>query len=228
VYKIFISHTWRASNTYYRGLIRLLDEANKSDTVGLSVPNIHQLDSDKFRWRGRLLKALKAADALLVVVTPADITNVLIQSELRLAEQHEIPIVTIDPPKRHSASKTLESAAIAHAYSAQWTSQNIVDAIKTAVCEKPRASKAHALGHYAYQPVAAAAAGQPLISLELEAVRGDDEARISETCSAAEAKGQLPRDVLFRPRENSIARALALLPLPGRASSFSWGREVRN
>src|SRR5262249_21185365 len=92
---IFISYAWRESNAYYRGLIRLLDEANKSDIAGLSVPNLHQLGSDSIRCRGWVLKALKAADAVLVVDTPVDINSPLVQSELRVAERQEIPIVAI-------------------------------------------------------------------------------------------------------------------------------------
>jgi hypothetical protein len=204
-----------------------LDEANKSDIVGLSVPNIDQLDSDKIRRRGWLLKALKAADAALVVNT-MDVADTLIQSELRLAERHEIPIVAINPPKRHSATEMSEFAAIARAYSAHWTSQDIAHAIRTAVSEKPRAAKAQELVvHYAYQSVAAAAASERLTPLELEAVRGDDEAPISATPPAAKARGQLPRDVLFRPRENLSTRAPALLPLLLRASLVSRSRQVR-
>jgi hypothetical protein len=137
--------------------------------------------------------------------------------------------VIINPPKRHGVPNTSEFTVIARAYPARWTSQNIVDAIRIAVSEKSRASKAHEpLVHYAYQSIAIVAAGQTLTPLELEAVRGDDEAPISATPPAAKARGQLPCDVLFRPRENSIARAsVLLLPLP-RASLLSRGREVRN
>jgi hypothetical protein len=224
MYNIFISHTWRASNAYYRGLIRLLDEADKFDIVALSVPNLHRLESDTVRCRGWVLKALKAADAVLVVDTPMDINSPLVQSELRVAERHKIPIVAINPPKSHGAAKASEFAANARAYSARWTSQDILDAIRTAVREMPRVSQAKTpLLHYAYESIAAAAAGEPLTLMELEAVRGDDEAAISAT-SAAKARGQRPRDVLFRQRESLISRASALLPLLVRTALFSRSR----
>ena len=37
-YRIFISHVWRAQNTYYWGLIRLLAQAKRFSFVDLSVP----------------------------------------------------------------------------------------------------------------------------------------------------------------------------------------------
>jgi hypothetical protein len=228
VHKIFISHTWRASNTYYRGLLRLLDEADKADIVDLSVLNRNRIDGDNIRRRGWVLRFLKAADTVLVVNT-LDITNPLVQSELRLAERHEIPIVAIDPPKRHGAPGRSEIAAIAGAYSARWTSHNIVDAIRTAVSAKSRASKAREpLMHYAFQSVAVAAAGERLTPVELEAVRGDDEVPILATSSAAKARGQLPLNALSRLRENSITRKTALLPLLVRTSLLSRSRQVRN
>ncbi len=174
-YRIFISHVWRVQNTYYWGLIRLLGAAKRFSFVDLSIPKFRPLDGSYLDVRDDIRRALRTADVVLTINTPVITNSDSVQDELTEAEKLGLPIIAISPPKRYGAMRESQFGAVQRARRAQWTTKDIVDAIREAARGRTRRQQTADLDQQAYEPADAVADVVELSQIEVASVLGDDE-----------------------------------------------------
>ena len=212
-YRIFVSHVWRSHHEYYRGLVRLLDQAKHFKFVDLSVPKLRPFDAEA---RDDILRLLSGADVVVTINTPVIGKSPAVQDELTEAERLHIPIVAVRTPKRGGRRRTSSFPALKRAYSAQWTSRSIVAAIREAVRNRPRSAASSPSAEFAFEPINSALAAAPdRISVE---VRGDDEVGKSPDVGSVGSLPSLarsfrdvsPKEILFNPKDD----ATILFPKP--------------
>ncbi len=207
-YQIFISHVWRRQNDYYQGLIRLLDQAQRFGFKDLSVPRIRYLDGEAEPVKEQILAVLRTADVVLVVNTPVVSRSSYVQEELNEAEKYGIPIIAINPPKRHGSMSGSQFPAILKARKALWTTKSIVEAIReeTKTRRRIEAVSPKFATEVPYESVSdARSEEEPLSPAEFAEVRGDDEQSTGDVAPAPLPQGESPKDVLFQPKEDFSA-----------------------
>ena len=127
-YRLFISHSWNASDEYER-MVDLLDDANYFEYRNYSVPEEDAIDADTDEELEEALRERQIKPASVVVVLAGLYSSYSdwIGREIRIAEDEDKPILGVEPWGSDSTSNYVERHADRMV---GWNTDSIVEAIR--------------------------------------------------------------------------------------------------
>lgn len=127
-YDLFISHSWKYNDDYYR-LINLLSKANNFTYRNYSVPMHDSLDTatDKELYAA-LDRQIKPVNIVIILAGMYSHYSKWIEKEIELAQSYKKPIIAIKPSGQEMTplKVTLISKTVV-----SWNTDSIVQAIRT-------------------------------------------------------------------------------------------------
>jgi len=127
-YRLFISHSWNASDEYER-MVDLLDDANYFEYRNYSVPEEDAIDADTDEELEEALREgqIKPASVVVVLAGLYSSYSDWIGREIRIAEDEDKPILGVEPWGSDSTSNYVERHADRMV---GWNTDSIVEAIR--------------------------------------------------------------------------------------------------
>lgn len=127
-YRLFISHSWNASDEYER-MVCLLDDANYFEYRNYSVPEEDAIDADTDEELEEALREgqIKPASVVVVLAGLYSSYSDWIGREIRIAEDEDKPILGVEPWGSDSTSNYVERHAD---QMVGWNTDSIVEAIR--------------------------------------------------------------------------------------------------
>lgn len=127
-YRLFISHSWNASDEYER-MVDLLDDANYFGYRNYSVPEEDAIDADTDEELEEALREgqIKPASVVVVLAGLYSSYSDWIGREIRIAEEENKAILGVEPWGSDSTSNYVERHADKMV---GWNTDSIVDAIR--------------------------------------------------------------------------------------------------
>lgn len=127
-YRLFISHSWNASDKYER-MVDLLDDANYFEYRNYSVPEEDAIDADTDEELEEALREgqIKPASVVVVLAGLYSSYSDWIGREIRIAEDEDKPILGVEPWGSDSTSNYVKRHADRMV---GWNTDSIVEAIR--------------------------------------------------------------------------------------------------